>query len=295
MSVDTSCPICTLDDCETVAETNSYRLRRCSECGLIVKVYNGTDRVDLQAKRDDVYTEAALKARLRNLLFSEIATERLAYLCEIKRQGKLLEIGCATGEFIEAAEKIGYNVSAVDSSPIFCEYLRNRGVDVQYGDFDTISLPAASYDVIAGFHLLEHIPDPRHFLNRVSSLLHPDGLLYLVTPNTASRTDLLFGWEHPLYAEPDHICLYTPETVSRLLEEQGYEILRLETWEPAHHLFTSLKIFLKQSRSNVRQILGKFIKPYFLTSLLGCWVRHRATRLRRLRVGHEIVVIARKL
>ena len=157
-----------------------------------------------------------------------------------------------------------------------------------------MTLPPGSYDIVAGFHLLEHIPEPETFLNKVVALLKTGGLLFLVTPNTTSQTDQLFGWDHPMFTEPDHVCLYAPATLRLLLEQKDFEIVALDSREPLHHCFTSLKIFLKQSSLHRRQILGKFIKPYFFTAVLRPWLKRRSTRLEKQRAGHEIVVIARK-
>ncbi len=288
------CPVCTAVLRDTVAATAGYELRRCGDCGLVVKIHPGSGEVDLQAERDTVYTPAALQARLGNPLFSEIAARRLDFLRQVAAPGRLLEIGCATGEFLDAAGRAGYSAEGVDSSPLFCEHLRQSGFEVHSGDFAALNLPPATYDIVAGFHLLEHIPVPAGFLEQAGALLREEGLLYLITPNTASRTGRKFGWEHPLYTEADHVCLYAPPTLRRLLEDNGWEIVALESWEPLHHFFTSLKIFLKQSRSGVRQMLGKLIKPYFLTTLLRGWLKQRAARLRKEQAGHEIVVIARK-
>jgi 2-polyprenyl-3-methyl-5-hydroxy-6-metoxy-1,4-benzoquinol methylase len=291
----TLCPVCHTSERETVTRTTGYDLVRCTDCGLVEKRYREAGELNLQAKRDEVYSEAALKSRLSNPLFYQIARQRLELLQQVVPDGRLLEIGCATGEFLTTAREAGYEVSGVDSSVRFSEHLREQGIDVDTGDFEQIALPETGFDIVAGFHLLEHIPEPLPFLDKVATLLSPNGLLFLITPNTASRTDQLFAWDHPMFTEADHVCLYSPASVQRLLTAAGFELITMTTREPTHHLFTSLKIFLKQSSSPWRQIVGKFVKPYFLTALLNCWLKRRATRLDNDQAGHEIVSIARKL
>lgn len=110
---------------------------------------------------------------------------------EIKPQGKFLDIGCATGVFLDMAKKDGYDVVGVDVSAFACEYAQEHfGIPTFCGKIEDLPLKEKSFDVITMWDVLEHVPDPNAFLKNVWKLLKDDGILFLLTINDAS----LMGW-----------------------------------------------------------------------------------------------------
>jgi cyclopropane fatty-acyl-phospholipid synthase-like methyltransferase len=77
--------------------------------------------------------------------------------------------------------------------------------------------------------VIEHVPDPRSFLRSVRALLEPRGFMVLVTPNTAGLQPRLFGanWRSAI---ADHVHLFSRRNLERMLREEGFEILQVQTW-----------------------------------------------------------------
>ena len=164
-----------------------------------------TEQVGIRAYSPE---EAARRTALADVQIDE--WERLA---GARPPGKVMEVGPGGGYLMEAAVRRGFDVQAVDLSEFATAQLRARGLHVEQGTLEAYSArhPEAvgSFDVIALYDLLEHVPDPNGFLQAVRHLLGPEGVLVIRTPNNA-------GCEPSLHLL-DHLWHFTPRTLSRLL------------------------------------------------------------------------------
>jgi 2-polyprenyl-3-methyl-5-hydroxy-6-metoxy-1,4-benzoquinol methylase len=100
--------------------------------------------------------------------------------------GRLLDVGCATGYFLNAA-RLDFEVSGVEPSRWAVDYARTRlHLNVTEGHLEAVDLPLEGFDVITMNDVIEHFSDPRAALERSAALLRPGGILYLVTPDIGS-------------------------------------------------------------------------------------------------------------
>ncbi|MBI4376048.1 MAG: class I SAM-dependent methyltransferase [Elusimicrobia bacterium] len=137
--------------------------------------------------------------------------------------GRLLEIGCATGYFLNAA-RADFDVAGLDLSQWACEVARRRfRLDVYAEDFlRTTRFPAGSFDAIALIDVIEHLTDPKAALARAAEWLRPGGVLYLVTPDIGSLSArLLRGYWWGL--RPAHIYYFDRSSMRRMLRDHGLE------------------------------------------------------------------------
>lgn len=96
----------------------------------------------------------------------------------------VLELGSGVGVELDFFQGYG-SVTGVELSSVGAEYCRQRGyAQLIEGDLNTVSLPEASFDLAADFHVLYHqwVSDPADVLRRVHSALRPGGHLLLTEP-----------------------------------------------------------------------------------------------------------------
>ena len=147
------------------------------------------------------------------------------------RRGKLLEVGCSYGFFLDAARRDGWEVCGVELDEAAANHAREKlGIEVFSGTLESeCSRLRAPYDVIALFHVIEHIPRPIPFLQACRTLLADDGVLLLRTPNVdswiAGVARSHWQWSCP----PAHIHLFSPRTLPLLFAESGYQVERLRS------------------------------------------------------------------
>jgi SAM-dependent methyltransferase len=136
-------------------------------------------------------------------------------------RGRLLEVGCGTGEFLRLAAQ-HFDVEALDIS----EYAVARAQQVFPGrvrraDIEVEPLPSTAYAVVAAFNVLEHLRQPVHLIGRIYVSLVDGGVLAGSVPN---RYGLVGGLATMLANAFDrtHISTYHTDRWQRLFEEAGF-------------------------------------------------------------------------
>lgn len=141
------------------------------------------------------------------------------------RGGKLLDIGCGTGNFLAAARDAGYQVTGteLDRNAAKCAKERlglQRVLPLTIAEF-TEQTFEEKFDVVTFFEVLEHQTEPAEFLRRVKACLKPRGTIALSVPN---RERWLTGPDVLDYP-PNHFLRWNAAALKKFLEAQGFEVL----------------------------------------------------------------------
>jgi SAM-dependent methyltransferase len=144
--------------------------------------------------------------------------------------GRLLDIGCACGYFLEVAAECGYDVQGVEFSTQAIKSVREElRPKILHVDVETLShANAEAYDLVTGFDLIEHLNNPLKFLEQVRGLLKPGGSIAISIPDTSHflRWWMRSFWPH--LAPMQHLCLFSAKSLRIALERTGFEVLLLE-------------------------------------------------------------------
>jgi len=154
-----------------------------------------------------------------------MAAERLNDLKRFVREGRLLEIGCSTGEMLAAAGST-FTAVGVEADSKNSRIARARGLDCFNGTIRDARFPDRYFDVVALYHVIEHFHSPQTEIREMHRILKPGGWLVVETPNIATI------WYHLLGARwrqfiPDHVFFFTPQTITQLCEMNGLELREL--------------------------------------------------------------------
>ena len=159
------------------------------------------------------------------------ATAR-AVLDRISRQvdtGRLLDLGCWVGYLLDEARKLGWEVTGVEPSEFASAYAREElGLDVRTEGLFDADLEAGAYDAVFMGDVIEHLPAAGDALDRIGSLLAPDGVVALALPDAGSRLARAMGkrWWSVL---PTHVHYFTRASLSALLVRHGYRVVSIST------------------------------------------------------------------
>lgn len=304
------CPVCGKSDYTVVYEISEFKLQSCNECKLIIKTFGrAVDRQKSQALQDLVYTDLKrvddLKRRKR------LAHKRLMLLTNFIQKGNLLEIGCATGEFQEAAVIYGFDTYGIDSSEKYARYAQEKGLQVKHCRLEDVDFKVKQFDVIVMFHLFEHIENPNTFLQQVRNYLSDQGLLMIIVPNLQALTDKLFGFKYPGFHQKDHLFFYKKSTLSRILINNGFKVIKVQSQEDPHHFFlsfseyidnfrkknTSSQIASSPNKSNTKKNVMRKIRIYIrygLVTILYPILMVYVFMVKHLNMGEELIIFARK-
>jgi SAM-dependent methyltransferase len=148
-----------------------------------------------------------------------------------RAQGRLLDVGCATGQFLaEMTTYPGWEVTGVEPNDSAAEFAqRAHGLSVYQSDLISARFPDRSFDVVTLWDVIEHLHDPLAMLTEVRRILAPEGLLIMRTPSLDSWDAHAFGQYWAGLDSPRHLIIFSRRTALRILDATGFGLRRFHT------------------------------------------------------------------
>lgn len=210
-----------------------FKVLQCLGCGLVF-VHPFPDGAGLAEHYDESYYKDWIGAQKekRTVMWEK----RLNGLEKICPKGRLLDVGCGNGAFLDLAQKRGWEVSGTEYSSYAAQYAgKTLGISVFNGELADAAYPGASFDAVTMWHVLEHVTDPQRYLKEAARILKPSGTLVLAVPNVndllMKAAYLLFRFKrYRLFSRNDrevHLYHFSPETLKASLAAAGLRCLRL--------------------------------------------------------------------
>ncbi len=149
-------------------------------------------------------------------------------------RGRLLDVGCGTGDFLRVAQTRGWDVSGTELSP-YATKAAAEMLRVFPGEVWEAGFPAEAFDVVTCWHVIEHASEPRRVLQEMCRVLRPDGWLVLATPNLDDhlfRTAYMVArHRRPRLYEPEerelHLFHFSARVLKRMVESAGLEVVEV--------------------------------------------------------------------
>ena len=167
---------------------------------------------------------------------------------------RVLDVGCSRGNFLEAGARLGFCMEGVEPAANIAAAARAQGLTVHTGLLADIKLPAASFDAITLFEVIEHLKEPLPLLRECHRVLKPGGILVLSTGNTASWTvrAMQARWDYfDIARDGGHISFYNPRSTALLGTRAGFATERIAT--------SRVKFHEKGEVARWRYVAGKLV------------------------------------
>jgi 2-polyprenyl-3-methyl-5-hydroxy-6-metoxy-1,4-benzoquinol methylase len=275
------CPVCKCADSKTVFRKESFKGKKCLNCGLVyssprLKSIEGVYKDDKSSSTSEYYT-------LSQNYDIETFTNRIRLLEKYTAKGELLDIGCSVGSLLAAAVRRGWNASGIEPNPVSAEICRNKHLPV-FEDFLNESYSkefAGHFDAVYLGDVLEHVVNPLETIGLALKVLKPNGILMIVTPDFDSFTARLFQIK-----PREHILYFTGDSIRKMF---AYFNVKIELLQKTTRK-RSLKALEYSSTFSDRPIFKKMVKLFSaagLDSIINKFIS--------LFIRDEILVILRKL
>ena len=146
---------------------------------------------------------------------------------------RALDVGCGAGLVAEPLARLGAQVTAIDAAPesiaVAQAHAAQMGLEIDYRACGVETLDEAPFDLITSLEVIEHVTDPAMFLRAIASLLKPDGLFILSTPNRTPLSRLMIvtlaeDFGRIAKGTHDWSRFITPDEISAMLSEIGLEV-----------------------------------------------------------------------
>ncbi len=263
------CPLCGNKIYSNHWKINDSSFVKCSKCSLI---YQNPQPIaeDVALRYDNSYFNYEITNENIFLNLILLGLKDVGFIPANIQTGtrKILDIGCATGLFLEFMKKNGWDAYGVEICESAADYgIINRNLNIYKGFLENLSVPHNSFDIIHFSHVIEHINDPLLFLENVYNLLKPGGVVYCVTPNISGFQARLFKqkWRSAI---PDHLVLYSVKTLKMLFKNSNFKVIKYKTWGGLC-ANSGYPVFLKKILDKLAKPLGfgdvviiKAVKPH---------------------------------
>ncbi len=214
-----SLPVCRLCEAEVeriAVSKQGHDVYQCDSCRLAF-THPQPEAIDQQY--DSSYFDLYRRRRPFRL---KRADRRLRAIELISKPGRLLDIGCSLGYFVEAAAARGWQASGVEISPHASAEARKLGLDVRTGTLEDAGFANESFECVTMWDVLEHVPDPIAHMMEVRRVLAPGGLVVIGTPDWGHSARVMKGerWRHLKPAE--HIFYFCDSSASLLFSRARF-------------------------------------------------------------------------
>lgn len=240
-----SCPLC-----DSAQKKNIYKERgnlgvvECNDCGLIYTSPRAADSETNYFGDANIFFE---EARLIFLNKKPHHRDRnyeyeLEKIQQIKRSGKLLDIGTNMGFFLRKAKQFGYDVYGVEPSPSLAKIaVDNFKLNIANAFFSSSIFSDKIFDIVTLIDVLEHVTEPQKMLGEIHKVLKDDGIVCVKVPNgdynkLKLKLAKFFRREeqHDIFNAYEHVVHYTPGTMKSMLEKNGFRIKKMILPLPIH-------------------------------------------------------------
>jgi SAM-dependent methyltransferase len=165
------------------------------------------------------------------------------------RGARILDVGCGNGSFLRAAEELGYSGWGLEPDPLAVEVARSAGFNVICGTLPGSSFEGGSFEHVTCSHVIEHMHYPVAALHEIYSLLSPGGRVWITTPNLESIGHAIFKKNWRGLESPRHVCLYTQDSLTRLLSDTGFVEVNCFPTLPEASSYFSRSVSIANSKS----------------------------------------------
>lgn len=285
-TTDLICSICS-GNAQFWFAKNFCNLYKCRRCGLIF-----SEPISDASK---IYSEDYFNGAKNGFGYVDYDTDKKImaetfelYLDKIREFssniGNLLDVGAATGYFLELARQKNWNVAGVEISSFAAGKARNKGLDVITGTLESADFPEKYFDVLTFWDVIEHLSDPKSQLLSAQKIIKNGGLIVINTPDAGSFTAKLLGKQWHLLIPPEHLIIFNRENLGLLLASCGFKVLWTGKIGKKFTLQYASQILANKLKSKLFWSMAEFVKNNFVGEISVS-----------INLRDNIFVIARKL
>ncbi len=231
-----NCPICNGQDLlpflickDYTVSRETFSIVRCASCGFrFTNPRPGVDELARYYLSEDYISHSNSSKGLINWLYKKVRTYTLkGKVAKINAEsaiGQILDIGCGTGEFLNACVSAGWKGKGIEPSEMAsAQAKKNFNLSV-FSEEEMDKLPSESFDVITMWHVLEHVPNLVERVKDLQRLLKSTGVALIAVPNCESRDAKHYKEFWAAYDVPRHLYHFSPADIKNLFSKHGFKV-----------------------------------------------------------------------
>lgn len=238
----TNCPACGANRIQPVLKAKDFTVTgslfevwECGACTLRFTQAVPTEENIGSYYRSDSYishtnTNKGLINRLYHLVrnYTLKRKRKLLQTASGRNTGQLLDLGAGTGVFASFMQQSGWQVIGLEPDPETRQRAREINNISLLETSQLFQLPAASFDVITLWHVLEHVHRLHDYLAQLHQLLKPGGVLLIAVPNYTAADAAYYQENWAAYDVPRHLYHFSPDSMRSLLQKHHLKLKAIQ-------------------------------------------------------------------
>jgi len=282
------CPVCGSGKISHYLEVKDYFLsqenfsiQECNSCSFrfvnprpvkeeIGRYYQSDEYISHDAGKTDILSRIYKLARRISI------RRKFGIVKNYCQGGKILDIGCGTGEFLKYCQLKRFNVTGVEPNDKARDYAQKHSLILTYKQLELLEANGGSYNCITMWHVLEHIHDLNGLLSQVKKLLSPDGIFIVAVPNSNSWDAARYKNHWAAYDVPRHLYHFTKSTLLMLVSKHGLKIRKIYPQKLDAYYVSMLSEKYQSGKT-------KFLKSFFHGIWSNCQAKNKD-------IGHSSLI-----
>jgi 2-polyprenyl-3-methyl-5-hydroxy-6-metoxy-1,4-benzoquinol methylase len=196
--------VATQNDIGKYYQSENYISHSDTQEGIVNKLYHAVRKRTLTGKKNLVQTETG------------------------KQHGKILDIGCGTGAFLNTMKQAGWESTGLEPD----DAARMKAVELYninpQPSQQIFNLPHNTYDAITMWHVLEHVHQLHEYIAQLKNMLTANGRIFIAVPNYKSYDAQHYAAHWAAYDVPRHLYHFSPASMKNLVEQHGLTIKKIK-------------------------------------------------------------------
>ncbi len=232
------CLLCLNEQTEHYGSSRDYFLTaepfdliKCTHCGLIfTDPFPDENKLSDYYKSENYFSHPHKRMNLMGKMYDWVKRQNIRskykLIHQFKSKGRLLDIGCGSGDFIHYGKYIGWDVSGVEPDEPARKFAAEKTQKPILPPGQTDIWKADTFDVITLWHVLEHVYDLDKQLREISRLAKQDALIVVALPNHRSHDAKRYGEYWAAWDLPRHLYHFDQDSIRFLFEKHGYSLVQ---------------------------------------------------------------------
>lgn len=220
-----NCLLCNSNRLRDLKEYSETSLCKCQDCSFIF-----ARKIPTSEELENFYGGENYN---RTNYLSPITVHRYQELLDdfekYRKTNKILDVGAGCGFLLEIALKRGWEVYGTELTEDAVHHCSEKGISMRKGNLKDAAFDEGMFDVITSIEVIEHINNPTELVPEMNRILRKGGKTYLTTPNFNAVLRYRLKSKYDVISFPLHLCYYTPKTLRKIFENNGFETQKIRT------------------------------------------------------------------